>query len=96
MTSTLSDTDLSRRNKATVQRFYDVVVNQRRASGAVEFIGENYVQHSLYLADGREPFVDYFSTLFGEYPGCRMDIKHLVAEGDYVVVHSHFTRWPSD
>ncbi len=96
MRSTPSDTDLSRENKATVQRFYDVVFNQRRAPAAIEFIREDYVQHSPYLADGREPFVDYFGTLFAEYPNSRMDAKRLVAEGDYVVVHSHFTRWPSD
>jgi len=96
MRSTLSDTDLSRRHKATVQRFYDVVFHQRRASAAVEFIRDDYVQHSPYLADGREPFIDYFGTLFAEYPNSRMDVKRLVAEGDYVVVHSHFTRWPSD
>jgi predicted SnoaL-like aldol condensation-catalyzing enzyme len=96
MRSTLSDTDLSRQNKATVQRFHDVVFNQRRASAAVEFIREDYVQHSPYLADGRESFIDYFGTLFTEYPNSRIDVKRLVAEGDYVVVHSHFTRWPSD
>jgi predicted SnoaL-like aldol condensation-catalyzing enzyme len=79
-----------------VQRFYDVVFNQRRASAAVEFIREDYVQHSPYLADGREPFVDYFGTFLAEYPDSRIDVKRLVAEGDYVVVHSHFTRWPSD
>jgi len=79
-----------------VQRFYDVVFHQRRASAAVEFIRDDYVQHSPYLADGREPFIDYFGTLFAEYPNSRMDVKRLVAEGDYVVVHSHFTRWPSD
>jgi predicted SnoaL-like aldol condensation-catalyzing enzyme len=96
MRSTLSDTDLSRQNKATVQHFHDVVFNQHRASAAVEFIQEDYVQHSPYLADGREPFIDYFGTLFTEYPNSRIDVKRLVAEGDYVVVHSHFTRWPSD
>jgi len=96
MRSTLSDTDLSRRHKATGQRFYDVVFHERRASAAVEFIRDDYVQHSPYLADGREPFIDYFGTLFAEYPNSRMDVKRLVAEGDYVVVHSHFTRWPSD
>lgn len=96
MPSTLSDPDLSRENKATVQRFYEVVFNKHRASAAVEFIHDNYIQHSPYLADGREAFVDYFGTLLAEYPNSRVDVKRVIAEGDYVVVHSHFTLRPSD
>lgn len=54
MRSTLSDTDLSRRHKATVQRFYDVVFHQRRASAAVEFIDCLRAHKSCSLRSGKK------------------------------------------
>jgi hypothetical protein len=50
----------------------------------------------LFLAYGREPFIDYFRDFFAEYPQARVHVKRIIAEGDYVVVHSHFVREPAD
>jgi predicted SnoaL-like aldol condensation-catalyzing enzyme len=88
--------DLAHRNREAVQRFCEIAFNEHQIAAAADFIRDEYIQHSPYLADGREPFVDYFTDFFAEYPRARMHIKRIVAEGDYVVVHSHFVRNPSD
>ena len=88
--------DLVQRNREAVQRFCETFFNQHNTAAATDFIQDQYIQHSPYLADGREAFTDYFSDFFAEYPQARMHIKRIVAEGDYVVVHSHFVREPSD
>ncbi len=91
-----ADTDLTQRNRETVQRFCEIICNEHKTAAAVDFIQDDYSQHSPFLADGRQPFIDYFSDLFAEYPRARLHVKRIIAEGDYVVVHSHFVRDPAD
>ncbi len=88
--------DLTQRNREAVQRFCEIFFNEHQTAAAADFIKDEYIQHSPYLADGRQPFVDYFSDFFAEYPEARMHIKRTVAEGDYVMAHSHFMRDRSD
>ena len=91
-----ADTDLTQRNRETVQRFCEIICNEHKTAAAVDFIQDDYSQHSPFLAHGRQPFIDYFSDLFAEYPRARLHVKRIIAEGDYVVVHSHFERDPAD
>jgi predicted SnoaL-like aldol condensation-catalyzing enzyme len=91
-----ADTDLTQRNRETVQRFCEIIFNEHKTAAAVDFIQDDYIQHSHFLADGRQPFIDYFSDFFAEYPRARLHVKRIIAEGDYVVVHSHFVRDPAD
>ena len=90
-----ADTDLTQRNRETVQRFCEIIFNEHKTA-AVDFIQDDYIQHSPFLADGRQPFIDYFRDFFAEYPRARLHVKRIIAEGDYVVVHSHFVRDPAD
>jgi predicted SnoaL-like aldol condensation-catalyzing enzyme len=96
MPSSDTDTEHAQRNRETVERFCQVVFNEHQTAAAADFIRDDFIQHSPFLADGREPFIEYFSTLFAEYPRARMHVKRIVAEGDYVVVHSQFLLEPSD
>jgi len=91
-----ADTDLTQRNRETVQRFCEIICNEHKTAAAVDFIQDDYSQHSPFLAHGRQPFIDYFSDLFAEYPRARLHVKRIIAEGNYVVVHSHFERDPAD
>lgn len=91
-----TDNEEALRNRETVQRFCQLVFNEHNTAAAAEFMRDDLVQHSPFLGDGPEPFVDYFSTLFAEYPRARMHVKHIVAEGDLVAVHSQFLLEPSD
>src|SRR5882724_8262608 len=90
-----ADTDLTQRNRETVQRFCEIIFNEHKTA-AVDFIQDDYIQHSPFLAHGRQPFIDYFRDFFAEYPRARLHVKRIIAEGDYVVVHSHFVRDPAD
>ncbi len=60
------------------------------------YIGTQYIQHNPYVADGKAPFVNYFTQYFKEHPDAKNTIKRVVAEGDLVVLsctfHSKCTR----
>ena len=74
-----------------------MIFNQKKPSEAVaKYLGANYIQHNPQALEGPEGVVAYATASIKNYPKLHMEFKRIIAEGDYVVVHSHQKRHPTD
>ena len=84
-------------NKATVVAFYDTAFNQKQPEQAIaQYVGPMYIQHNPGAADGKDAFIRFVRGFSTQFPEAYVDIRRVIAEGDLVVTHSHFTVSPED
>lgn len=83
-------------NKVAVQRVYKEIFNQGKTELVREFFSEQYIQHKPILPNGPQAVIAFIQEKMALHPRPSINIKHIMAEGDLVVVHSHVTTNPSD
>jgi predicted SnoaL-like aldol condensation-catalyzing enzyme len=87
----------SERNKQVVAAFYDLAFNEHKPAEAMEkYVGTTYTQHNPFVADGKEPFIAYFTGFYRNHAHAKTVVKRLIADGEYVVVHAHSTADATD
>jgi predicted SnoaL-like aldol condensation-catalyzing enzyme len=82
-------------NKKIVQEFYDFLINKKDFKAASKYIGNRYIQHNPLVADGPEGLKAFVDFLKSDYPDARSEIKRVLADGDYVIIHVHSVRIPN-
>lgn len=78
-------------NKENVLSFYNYALNDKDFEAAKAFLGKEYRQHNPTAKDGVEGFKDFITFLKKEYPDSRSEIKRVLADGDYVILHVAIT-----
>ena len=79
-------------NEKTVAAFEDAALNRKDFDAASKYLGPRYTQHNPNAADGPEGLKGYITFLKDKFPNNRSEIKHIFADGDYVIVHDHAVR----
>lgn len=84
-------------NKRLAKNCLDLIFNQKKPTqAAAQYISLSYRQHNPDASDGPDGVVAFATAYLKANPSLHMDFKRIIAEGDYVVVHSHQKRNPTD
>ena len=83
-------------NRAIVLRYMQEVINERKLDVLDEIMAADWIAHNPGEPNGRDGLKAYFAGMFEQFPEIHADVKRVVAEGDLVVVHSHYTASEQD
>ncbi len=75
-------------NKKTVADFYQELFGNKNIDAINKCIGDVYVQHNPYVADGKEALIAACKDWFVNAPKERIDIQHIAADSDLVFIHT--------
>jgi predicted SnoaL-like aldol condensation-catalyzing enzyme len=79
-------------NKRSVVGFYQKALFEGDVDTAVWLYGgKTYKQHTPFAADSFDGLRNYVRWIAEEYPNARGEIKRVFADGDYVLLHCHYT-----
>ncbi|KTD76578.1 ester cyclase [Legionella waltersii] len=74
-------------NKQIVAQFYQKALNEKNFAAAESYLGAKYIQHNPLAQDGKDGLKNYIAYLKKTYPQSHSEVKRIMADGDYVVVH---------
>ena len=82
-------------NKQNAIAFYKMAYEGNPTKAVELYVGDVYIQPNPLVADGKQPFIDYFDRMQREYPVKTVEFVRAIAEGDLVAVHTHQV-WPGN
>jgi len=83
---------LQERNKEVVVAFYKKAHFDGDVDGAIAlYVGDTYIQHTPAAEDGVEGLRNYINHFLKTFPHAKGDIRRVLADGDIVAVHAHWT-----
>jgi predicted SnoaL-like aldol condensation-catalyzing enzyme len=89
--------DMSEQNKKNVIAFYEKAFNDRDVETAFRLYGgKQYKQHNPLVEDGQEGIRKFVKWIGDNHPNAHGEIKRAFAEGDFVILHSHWVNLVSD
>ncbi len=84
------------KNKETAIAFYKTAFADRDPDKALEYVGAYYRQHNPAVPDGKEAFLAFAKGRAGDNPNRTIEIKRVIAEDEYVVLHTYQTFAKTD
>jgi predicted SnoaL-like aldol condensation-catalyzing enzyme len=83
-------------NESVVLRYLRALTGKHDLSAVDRYVSPSLYQHDPALADGACATRKAYADLFAAYPDYAAAVAKVVAEGDYVAVHTHVQDAPSD
>jgi len=78
-------------NKDIAVAFYKKALFEGRVEDAFRLYAvPTYRQHNPLMEDGMEGVKKFVTWIMSNHPDARGEIKHVFADGDYVILHSHW------
>jgi predicted SnoaL-like aldol condensation-catalyzing enzyme len=83
-------------NKALVKDLLHKIFVAKDIPAAAELLTDRYIQHAPNMPTGKAGFQQKLPEFHAAYPNFTAEIKNIWAEGDYVIVFSHYRFTPED
>jgi len=74
-------------NKELVKKFYQEFFGDLNIQSIHNYIGDVYIQHNPYLADGKQALIDGATIWFEGATPYQIDFQKIIAEDDLVFLH---------
>jgi predicted SnoaL-like aldol condensation-catalyzing enzyme len=88
--------NVQEKNKEVVLAFYKEAHFDGDVDGAIaRYVGNTYIQHTAAAEDGVEGLRNYINFFLKTFPNAKGDIRRVIADGDIVAVHAHWTNLAS-
>jgi predicted SnoaL-like aldol condensation-catalyzing enzyme len=81
---------MSETNKDIVLALYKAVLEDRVEEAFRLYAGSPYRQHNPLIEDGMEGLRKFVAWITSNHPDARYENKRVFADGDHVIVHSHW------
>jgi predicted SnoaL-like aldol condensation-catalyzing enzyme len=82
---------MSEINKANTVAFYQKALFDGDVENAFRiYAGASYRQHNPIIEDGMEGVRKFVTWIMANHPDAHGEIKRVFADGDYVILHSHW------
>lgn len=82
-------------NKKLVLDFYHKLIGEKDYEGARPYMGADYRQHAPYATDGHAGIAEWVRKFKESFPQHHYEVKKVIAEGDFVVLHLHGKSGPN-
>jgi predicted SnoaL-like aldol condensation-catalyzing enzyme len=76
------------RNMEKVKELLDAAFNKKRPELAAQYITDEYIQHNPQVPTGKAGLLAALPMFYKAIPSLSWHMKHIWADGDYVIVHS--------
>jgi predicted SnoaL-like aldol condensation-catalyzing enzyme len=96
---TFDDTDLARpeTNAEIAVGFLNLAFNDHDVETAfTRYVGQPYRQHNPHAPDGADDSAAFLSRWITATPDLALRVHRVIADGEFVAVHSHLTLDTSD
>jgi predicted SnoaL-like aldol condensation-catalyzing enzyme len=82
---------MSETNKDIAVAFYKKALFEGQVEDAFRlYAGAPYRQHNPLIEDGMEGVNKFVAFVMANHPDARCEIKRVFADGDHVILHSHW------
>jgi steroid delta-isomerase-like uncharacterized protein len=80
-------------NKSLAESFVKEVFNNHNIQFVQDSLAEDFIEHEETpgITPDKQGAITWFSSVFAAVPDSRAEIKHIIASGDRVVIHSTFS-----
>lgn len=83
-------------NKDTAVTFLNMIMDGRIREAFSKFVGERFEHHNPYFDGSARALMQGMEANEQQNPEKTLKIKRVITEDEFVVIHSHLHRSPSD